>query len=78
MSFTIEAATDGDVELIRTLIAELAEYEKMPEQAVATADDLRRTLFGPRPYAAAAEWNGGYRTGTSRRSASTKNWVRHR
>jgi GNAT superfamily N-acetyltransferase len=51
MSLTIVPATVADVELILTFIAELAEYEKMSDQAVATTDDLRRTLFGARPYA---------------------------
>jgi GNAT superfamily N-acetyltransferase len=47
----IERATERDVPLILRLIKELAEYERMSDDVVATEDDLRRTLFGPRPAA---------------------------
>ncbi|MCB1056085.1 MAG: GNAT family N-acetyltransferase [Acidobacteria bacterium] len=47
----LRSATADDVELIHRLILELAEYEKRPGEAVVTALDLHRTLFGPRPYA---------------------------
>ncbi|MBX3358223.1 MAG: GNAT family N-acetyltransferase [Phycisphaeraceae bacterium] len=43
---SIRAATPADVPEILALIRELAEYEKAPEQAVATEGDLRRHLFG--------------------------------
>jgi GNAT superfamily N-acetyltransferase len=49
-AFTIRAATEADVPLILRFIGALAEYEKLSHQVVATEDDLRRTLFGPRPY----------------------------
>lgn len=39
-------ATEADIPLILSLIRDLAEYERAPEQAVATSDDLRRHLFG--------------------------------
>ena len=53
----IERATERDVPLILRLIRELAEYERMSDEVVATEDGLRRTLFGPRP---AAEVIVGY------------------
>ena len=48
---TIRAATPADVPVIGALIRELAVYEKLADQAVATDDDLRTHLFGPRPAA---------------------------
>jgi GNAT superfamily N-acetyltransferase len=42
-------AIPTDVPAIRSLIRELAEYEKEPHQAVATEEDLLRDGFGPRP-----------------------------
>jgi GNAT superfamily N-acetyltransferase len=47
----IRPATAGDVPLIRRFIRELAEYERLADQAVATEEDLHETLFGERPYA---------------------------
>jgi GNAT superfamily N-acetyltransferase len=47
----IRQATQDDVPVIREFIQQLAKYEKLPEEARATEDDLRGTLFGPRPYA---------------------------
>ncbi|MEZ0369056.1 MAG: N-acetyltransferase family protein [Candidatus Sericytochromatia bacterium] len=46
----IYAATAADIPLILDLIRELADYEKEPEAAVATAEDLRRDGFGEQPY----------------------------
>lgn len=46
----IRPATKADIPLILELIQELAAYEKEPEAAVATAEDLRRDGFGPNPY----------------------------
>jgi GNAT superfamily N-acetyltransferase len=48
---SIRAATPEDVPLIRCLIAELAEYERLADAAVATDAGLREHLFGPRPSA---------------------------
>ena len=48
---SIRAATVDDVPLIRQLIAELAEYERLADAAVATDDDLRVQLFGAHPAA---------------------------
>jgi GNAT superfamily N-acetyltransferase len=56
-SLRIERATERDVPLILRLIKELAEYERMTDEVVATEAILRETLFGPRP---AAEVVVGY------------------
>ena len=60
MSPTIRPAVPGDCETIAALILELAEYEELAHEAVASADDLRRNLFGPRTFAEAlmADWDG--------------------
>ena len=47
----IRAATEADVDAIHALIAELADYEQLADEAVATTDNLRRHLFGPDPAA---------------------------
>ena len=47
----VRVATEGDVPLILSLIRELAEYEKLSHEVVATEEDLRATLFGERPFA---------------------------
>jgi len=47
----IERATERDVPLILRLIKELAEYERMSDEVIASEDGLRRTLFGPHPSA---------------------------
>ena len=48
---SIRPATIDDVPLIRALIGELAEYERLADAAVATDADLRAQLFGERPAA---------------------------
>jgi len=50
-AFRIERATERDVPLVLDLIKQLAEYERMSGQVVATEDGLRQTLFGARPSA---------------------------
>lgn len=45
-SLFIRPATHDDVPLILSLIRELADYEKAPQDAKATAADLDRNLFG--------------------------------
>ncbi len=45
----IRPATDGDVPLILRFIRELADYERLLHEVVATEDRLRESLFGPRP-----------------------------
>jgi len=48
---TLRPATPGDVEQILAFIRELAAYEKLEHQVVATAPELSRHLFGDRPAA---------------------------
>lgn len=57
---TLREATPADVPLILAYIAELADYERAPEKAVAKAEDLHRYLFGPSPliFCQLAEWEG--------------------
>ena len=50
-AFRLEQATERDLPLILRFIKELAEYEKLAHQVVATEDGLRASLFGPRPAA---------------------------
>ncbi|MDP9439429.1 MAG: GNAT family N-acetyltransferase [Actinomycetota bacterium] len=47
----IREATKEDVPLILSLIRELAEYEKLSHEVVATEEGLRERLFGERRYA---------------------------
>lgn len=44
--FRIRSATEEDVPLILTFIRDLARYEKLEHEVVATAETLRATLFG--------------------------------
>jgi len=57
---TIRPATSADVPLILGFIRELADYERDPQAAVATAADLLRDGFGPEPKFRVdiAEWAG--------------------
>ena len=56
----IRRATPKDIPLILEFIRELAEYERMLDQARATAEDLLRDGFSSNPkfYVEVAEWNG--------------------
>lgn len=45
--------TDSEISLLLTLIKELAEYERMADEVVATPEILRESLLGPRPAAEA-------------------------
>src|SRR5262245_60982008 len=47
----IERAEPGDVPLILRFIRDLAEYERLLDQVVASEDVLREQLFGTRPVA---------------------------
>src|SRR5579863_7055820 len=47
----IRAATAADVSLILGFIRELAEYEKLSHEVVATEADIRGSLFGAKPVA---------------------------
>jgi GNAT superfamily N-acetyltransferase len=49
----IRTATAADAPLLLELIRELASYEKLAHEVVATEAALRETLFGPRPAAEA-------------------------
>jgi len=59
-ALTIRNATAADVSLILEFIRGLAEYERAPEEAVATEEDLLRDGFGlaPRFRVVIAEWQG--------------------
>jgi GNAT superfamily N-acetyltransferase len=48
---TVRAATAQDVPLVLAFIRELAVYERLEHQVVATQADLTTALFGARPYA---------------------------
>ncbi|WP_330437332.1 GNAT family N-acetyltransferase [Streptomyces griseoaurantiacus] len=56
----IRDATPDDVPVLHAMIRELAAYEKEPEQARATEEQLREALFGERPavFAHVAEADG--------------------
>jgi GNAT superfamily N-acetyltransferase len=56
----IREATPADVSEMLVFIRELAEYERAPDAAIATAEDLLRDGFGPRPLfqCLIAEWEG--------------------
>ena len=45
----IRSAKPEDLSEISSLIKELADYERAPEQAIATIEDLGAALFGPSP-----------------------------
>jgi GNAT superfamily N-acetyltransferase len=49
--FTIRPATVADVPIILELIRALAEYERAPNDVVATEEILNETLFGKKPAA---------------------------
>jgi len=56
----LRAATADDVPLVLELLEELAVYEKLSHEVVATVEGLRESLFGPTRYAEVliAEWDG--------------------
>ena len=56
----VRPATFEDAPLVWTFVRELAEYERLSHEAVATPDDLTGALFGdtPRVFCDIAEWNG--------------------
>lgn len=47
----LRPARRDDIPLILALVAELAEYERLAHEAVATPPDFEDALFGPRPAA---------------------------
>jgi len=50
-AFKIRPATPADLPVILQLIRDLADYERAPNDVVATEGGLREVLFGPRPSA---------------------------
>ena len=50
-SITIRRAQETEVPLVLAFIRELAEYEHLTHEVVATEEGMRLALFGPRPYA---------------------------
>ena len=59
-SLSIREAVPSDVPEILALIRDLAVFEKEPDAAIATEEDLLRDGFGPEPYfrCIMAEWDG--------------------
>jgi len=51
---SIRSAGEHDVGVILQFIRDLAEYEHLEHEVVATEEKLRAALFGPRPYAEVA------------------------
>jgi GNAT superfamily N-acetyltransferase len=51
VSLTLLDATPADVPTILSMIGELAEFERLSHQVVATEASLHEALFGPRPVA---------------------------
>lgn len=49
MTFRIAAARPHDAGIVVDLVRQLAEYEKLSHLVVATEDQVRDELFGPRP-----------------------------
>ena len=49
MSLQIRKATEADVPVIAWFIRQLAEYERLLQEAVMTEETLRESLFGSRP-----------------------------
>ena len=60
MAFALWDATETDLPHIIRLVRGLAEYERLSHRMVATEDDFRRIMFGPKPlaYAVLAEADG--------------------
>lgn len=60
MSYTIRPARPGEAGLVLTFIKELAEYEHLLHEVVATEAELDVALFGPNPRVSCdiAEWDG--------------------
>jgi len=51
VDLVIRPATEADVPLILSFIRELAEYERLSHEVVATEEALRNSLFGERRFA---------------------------
>jgi len=50
-NIAIRNARIEDCELIKSFIQQLADYEKLSDEMIATTEDLERTLFGSKSYA---------------------------
>jgi len=48
---TIRPAQEHEVPLVLAFVRELAEYERLAHEVIATEADMREALFGTRPYA---------------------------
>ena len=59
MNLEIRPAAEADVPLILTLIRELADYERLSHEVVATEEALRDSLFGKRRFAEVLLGYGG-------------------
>ena len=59
--FIVRPAHPGDCPIILAFIKQLAEYEKLAHEVVATEEKLQQTLFGEQPSAEViiAEYQGG-------------------
>ena len=57
---SIRPATPADTELVCAYVLELAEYERLAHEAVATPEDVRAALFSsePKVFCDLAEWDG--------------------
>ena len=49
--FTIRQAVESDVPLILSFVKELADYEKLSHEVLATEEDFRQYLFGEKQFA---------------------------
>jgi GNAT superfamily N-acetyltransferase len=60
MTRSIRPARPGEAALVLRFIRELAEYEKLTDECVATEGMIDAALFGPQPrvFCDFAEWNG--------------------
>jgi diamine N-acetyltransferase len=60
MSFSIRRARSDEARLVLALVRELADYEKLLHEVVATEAQITEALFGkdPRLFCDIAEWNG--------------------
>jgi GNAT superfamily N-acetyltransferase len=60
VSLVIRAARPEDAAVIHSLVRELADYEKLSAEAVATEATIAAALFAPEPrlYCHLAEWDG--------------------
>ena len=60
MALVVRDAVRADARLIVKFIEDLADYEKLRHEAVATAADIERELFGasPKVFCQIAEWDG--------------------